>query len=176
MLGDGHDIPVERDGRGRIARVGVAAFDHHRGQYTNPAKRAAEPAPEDAPEPAPPSRAPNSFEEARRQNEWLKLDTAKIEHQQRIGQLTRADRLEESAERCGREIQAIIARLPNRADELALAVSKEGAHGLRVALRQIAFEFNSEIADALADLAGKAPALDTPIASDDPAKSPADQA
>ncbi len=32
---------------------------------------------------------------------------------------------------------------------MALAVSREGAHGLRVLLRQIAFELNSEIADRL---------------------------
>ena len=59
-------------------------------------------------------------------------------------------------ENSGREIQSTVARLPNSADDLALAVSKEGAHGLRVALREKAFELNTKIAELLANLAVQA--------------------
>jgi hypothetical protein len=62
--------------------------------------------------------------------------------------------------KAGGEVQAIIKRLPNKADALALAVSKEGVHGVRSLLRQIAFEMSNEIADKLEQIAQTSPESD----------------
>lgn len=141
-----HDLPVERDGRGRIVRFSLAHYDHFRGEFASSEKVAAA---RKERAPAPPANSSTSRDEALRQEAWLKVTREKLRRQEEIGQLIRADRTREALIVCGREIQSSIARLQNRADDMALAVSREGAHGLRVLLRQIAFELNSEIADRL---------------------------
>ena len=102
------------------------------------------------------SPAENSRDEALRQEAWLKVGRERLRQQEVAGNLVRADLLAEALVRAGREIQSTVARLPNSADDLALAVSKEGAHGLRVALREKAFEVNTKIAELLANLAVQA--------------------
>nr|WP_295465223.1 winged helix-turn-helix domain-containing protein [Mesorhizobium sp.] len=167
------DVPVERDGRGRIVKVSLAHYEHARERFTNPAKAAPRPDADEADGrtiPAPSSgKVPqaDSFEEARRQNEWLKVTRERLRHQEELRQLVRVDRLQDSLTIAGREIQAIIARLPNRADDLALAVSKEGQHGARTLLRTIAFELSEQIANRLAEIEAAAPAGDEMI--EDPA-------
>ncbi|WAC26412.1 hypothetical protein [Ancylobacter sp. SL191] len=161
----GHDIPVERDSRGRVARVSLAHYDHHRGQFANPAKVAA--ARPSTPGPLADTRG-DSFDEARRQNEWLKVEREKLAQAQERKQLVRADLLTEALERVGREIQSLVARLPNKADDLALAGAKEGVHGVRIALRAAANDINTAIADALANIAHLAPVAD-PAQTDEPA-------
>lgn len=160
-----HDLPVERDGRGRIARFSLAHFDHHRAQFASSEKTAA----------ARPTRKqefgigadPSSRDEALRQEAWLKVTRAKLQQQEELGSLIRADILADGIQRCAREIQNAVSRLPNHADDLALEVSKEGAHGLRVALRKIAFELNSRIADQLERVATTAPENDPLIEETD---------
>lgn len=160
-----HGIPVERDGRGRVARLSLAHYDHHRGQFTNPAKVAAA---RPSPPPSDPVRPSDSFEEARRQGEWLKVEREKLAQAVERKQLARVDLLAEALDRAGREMQSLIARLPNKADDIALAGAKEGVHGVRIALRDIAFALNTSIADVLADIAEAAPAAD-PAQMDEPA-------
>lgn len=158
-----HDLPVERDVRGRVSRVSLAHYDHHRGQFANPAKvAAARPA-----RPVPEGDRGDSFEEARRQNEWLKVEREKLDQARERKLLVRVDMLSEALDRVGREIQSIIARLPNKADEVALAGAKEGVHGVRVLLRDVAFELNTKVADGLSSLASAAPASE-PALTDDP--------
>jgi len=161
------DVPVERDGRGRIVRVSLAHFEHARERFTNPAKsvaRSADAEGEGGGErgAAAGARGPqaDSFEEARRQNEWLKVTREKLRHQEELKQLVRADVIAEAQTIAGREIQAIIMRLPNRADDIALAVSKEGQFGARSMLRTIAFELAEQIANRLGEIAAAAPAGD----------------
>lgn len=171
------DVPVERDGRGRIVRVSLAHFDHARERFTNPAKAVARTASAEADgeggergvAATAGGRAPqaDSFEEARRQNEWLKVTREKLRHQEELKQLVRADVIAEAQTIAGREIQAIIMRLPNRADDIALAVSKEGQFGARTLLRTIAFELAEQIANRLGEIATAAPAGDEMI--EDPA-------
>lgn len=157
-----HDLPVERDTRGRVSRVSLAHYDHHRGQFANPAKvLAARPA-----KSVPEGDRGDSFEEARRQNEWLKVEREKLDQARERKLLVRVDTLSEALDRAGREIQAIVSRLPNKADEVALAGAKEGVHGVRVLLRDIAFKLSTEVADRLAELAVDAPATE-PALSDD---------
>jgi phage terminase Nu1 subunit (DNA packaging protein) len=168
-----HGMPVERDGRGRVAKVALAHWDRHRGQFTNPAKKPAREEVQDAPDSAAAARdrlSKDSFDEARRQGEWLKVDAARIERQERLGRLVRADRLAAALEIAGREIQSVISRLPNRADDMATAVTKEGVHGLRVYLRELAFEIGTEIAKKLEAASASAPKQDEVIAEADTAE------
>ncbi|TJV19679.1 hypothetical protein [Mesorhizobium sp.] len=152
-LVDEHDMPVERDARERIIRFSLAHYDHYRAEFASSEKVAA--ARKDAPATSP-ANSSTSRDEALRQEAWLKVGREKLRRQEHIGQLVRADRMREALTICGREIQASIARLQNKADDMALAVSREGSHGLRVLLRDIAFDLNNDIADKLAAIVEKA--------------------
>ena len=158
-------LPVERDGRGRIVRFSLAHFDHLRERFASSEKVAA--ARTSAPSvPAgkiPGAQAENSRDEALRQEAWLKVGRERLRQQEVAGNLVRADLLADALAKAGREIQSMIARLPNSADDLSIAVSKEGAHGLRVALREAAFEMNTKIASTLADLSLQASELNPAI-------------
>src|SRR5690606_25382565 len=102
--------------------------------------------------PAKPVGGSQSRDEALRQEAWLKVGREKLRRQEEIGQLLRADRTRQAITVCGREIQSMVARLQNRADDMALAVGREGVHGLRVLLRQISFDLNTEIANRLEEI------------------------
>jgi hypothetical protein len=159
------DTPVERGGQGQVMKVSLAHYDHFRQRHINPAKATA---PLRMGTEAPPlaggTRSPidpsDTFEEARRQSEWLKVGREKIRHQEDCGQLVRRDRIDASLSSAGADLQAIMRRLPNRADDIAMAVSKEGVHGVRVLLRQIAFDMGNQMADRLAEIAVSAPEHD----------------
>ena len=166
------ETPVERDGLGRVMKISLAHYDEHRARHVNPAKASAPLRTTDEPIAAERGKGaivpqPESFEEARRQSEWLKVGRERIRHQEAIGALVRTDRTEEALRQAGRDIQAMMRRLQNRADDVALAVSKEGVHGARVALRRIADEVGNDIADRLAAIASEAPEVDEPIEGDD---------
>lgn len=168
LIEDRPDTPVERGGQGQVMKISLAHYDHYRQRFVNPAKASA---PIRSIVPAasvPPINPSDSFDEARRQSEWLKVGREKIRHQEECGQLVRRDRLEDGHRAIGAELLSIIRRLPNRADDVALAVSKEGVHGVRVLLRQIAFEIGNQMADKLAELAETAPEND-PLIEDEEA-------
>ncbi|MBY2911368.1 hypothetical protein [Rhizobium leguminosarum] len=162
LIEDKPDTPVDRDSQGRIMRLSLAHYDHHRQRHVNPAKAKAEiRAPDQTGDAGAPKEDPSSsFDEARRQTEWLKLGRERIRHQEELGQLLRSDKIDQALRTAGLEIQAVIKRLSNRADDLALAVSKEGVHGARVLLRTIAFEMGNEIADRLEAVSKTAPRMD----------------
>jgi len=165
-----HGLPVERDGRDRVVRFSLAHYDHYRGEFASSEKVAAARRESSAP-PLSTSggAAPSSTsrDEALRQEAWLKVGRQKILRQEEIGSLIRADRTREALTVCGREIQSLINRLQNKADDMAMAVSREGAHGLRVLLRTIAFDLNSEIADKMAAIVEQASEHDEPLETDD---------
>lgn len=152
-----HDLPVERDSRGRVASVSVVHYDHHRGLVGNGTKAPPKPAA------APKLIDGDSYDEARRQQAWLDLARKRLEHQVEQGELVRADMLRQALAKAGRTIQSEVGRLQNRADDLALAVSKEGMHGARLLLRRMSVEINTKIAEALAEIAGTAPDHDPVI-------------
>ncbi len=160
-----HDIPVDRDGRGRIARVSVAHIDHYREKYQNPAKvLAARPtmpgakAGQDAA--TTPVAEGDSFEEARRLNEWLRYSREKLKHQEACGRLISVELVEKALMDLGMETQALVARLPNHADDMSVPFAKEGVHGLRTALRDAAFQINLSIAERFKEIAASAPQHD----------------
>lgn len=170
---DRPDTPIERGGHGQVLAVSLAHYDHYRQRFVNPAKASAPlRLPDDPAGPRSDAgssvRNEDSFEEAKRQNEWLKLGREKIRHQEDCDELLRKDKINEGLIKAGNEIQAIIKRLPNKADDLALAVSKEGVHGVRSLLRQIAFEMSNETADKLEQLAEASPETD-PLIEDEEA-------
>ncbi|MBB4005816.1 hypothetical protein [Allorhizobium taibaishanense] len=161
MLESQPDTPVERGPQGQVMRLSLAHYDHYRARHINPAKASA-PIRQIGADDRPPASGPllpqsESFDEARRQKEWLAVGREKLRRQEECGQLVRKDSVDAAVRAIGAELQAIIRRLPNRADDIALAVSKEGVHGVRVALRQIAFEIGNEMADKLEAIASQAP-------------------
>lgn len=160
MLESRDDVPVERGSQGQVSRVSLAHYDHFRQRHINPAKAGAPIRPTEQQSPSRPLNPDESFEEARRQSEWLKVGREQIRHKEECGELLRRDKIVEAVKEAGLKQQAIIRRLQNKADDIALAVSKEGVHGARVALRNIAFELGNEIADKLAELAALAPDSD----------------
>ncbi|WP_283196594.1 hypothetical protein [Rhizobium sp. BT04] len=159
LLDERPDTPVVRGNQGQVLQVSLAHYDEYRQRFVNPAKATApiRSISTGASGPLDPS---DSFDEARRQNEWLKLGRERIKHQEDLKQLVRKDKVEEANRIIAREIQNIVKRLPNNADQLALAVSKEGVHGVRVLLRTIAFDLGNAIADRLVGLANEAPETD----------------
>ncbi|WP_421477511.1 hypothetical protein [Agrobacterium tumefaciens] len=146
------NVPVERDGRGRVLRISLAHYDHHRERFMNPAKMTA--TPKENPFQG------DSFEEAKRQAEWMKVSREKIRFEDEVSNLFRADKVTEALNLIRDEINPIFHRLPNHAEELAAIVAKEGVHGARIALRKIAFDTGNAIADRLQTLADDAPAYD----------------
>lgn len=161
------DTPVERDGQGRVMRISLAHYDHHRQRFVNPAKATAPIRSVSSSSPTGPLDPSDSFDEARRQSEWLKVGRERIRHQEAVGLLLRRDKVEEAQRVAGREIQNIVRRLANKADDIAMAVSKEGVHGVRVLLRQVAFEIGNEIANRLELVADEATATDPLIEDED---------
>jgi len=157
------DTPVERDGRGRVIKVSLAHYDEFRQRFVNPLKASAPLRSIDTEQSQPQASladATDSLNEARRQSEWLKVGREKIRHQEELGQLIRKDRMVDAVLMVGAEIKLVVARLQNRADDVAHAVSREGASGARVLLRRIAFELGNEIADKLAAIADASPEAD----------------
>ena len=173
LLEERPETPVERGGQGQVLGISLAHYDHFRQRHVNPAKATAPLRGTDGaiadgrlpldPPPTAPVRDEASFEEARRQSEWLKVSREKLRMQEERGQLIRRDLIDQATAAIAAELQAVIRRLPNRADEVALAVSKEGIHGVRTLLRKIAFEIGNEMADKVQAIALSAPEFDPPI-------------
>jgi len=167
------DTPAERDGQGRVMRISLADYDEFRARHVNPAKSKVplrhddDPAPSEQLPPGGAAPRTDSFEEARRQAEWMKVRREQLRHQEATGALIRKDRTEEALRQAGRDIQAMLRRIQNKADDVALAVSQEGVHGVRIALRKIADEIGGDIADRLGAIGAEAPEVDEPIESDD---------
>lgn len=145
------ETPVDRDNNGRVRAISEADYDLRVEGMLNPAKSDTG---------GSESTGEQTFNEARRRAEWLKVRRAEIELQEQAGDLLRADQVKAAVAEAGRVIMASFLRLQNRADDLALAVSKEGVHGLRVALRKAGEEEGNKAADELAKIAAMAPAKD----------------
>ncbi len=168
LLEERNDTPVERGSQGQVMKISVAHYDEYRQRFVNPAKATAPiRSLSNAGGTGIPINASESFDEARRQAEWLKVGRERIRHQEELGQLVRKDILEAAVKSIGLEIQRLIGRLQNSADDVALAVSREGVHGARTALRKVAFDLGNQIADKLASIADAAPAQDDTIEVDE---------
>ena len=154
----GHGLAVERNGRGHIISVNLPQYDYLRGRHDDPSK-AQRPAPID--DPAPPAVDPDSYDEALRKRTWYEAERKRLELGEKIGELIRVDELAAAVDECGAEIVAIVRRLQTETDTIAAAVTRDGAHGLRVVLKQVENRMLGEIATSLDALARRAP--DKPV-------------
>lgn len=153
-----HDLKVERDNQGRIVKIDAAQYEALIGEVGDSTKSQA--APSAAPETVP---APNSLDEARRQNAWISARRNELELARIQGELVRLDRLAEAVETAGNEMATVIDRLPNAADDLSVALTRDGAVGLRKALVKLARELRRDLATVLAAVAAAAPEHDRPV-------------
>jgi hypothetical protein len=80
-------------------------------------------------------------------------DLKEMQRDERLGQLARVDDIASGAALQGETLARIIDRLPDRADDLAAVVAKEGSTGLRAALKVVARELRGALANAFAALA-----------------------
>lgn len=163
------ETPVELDARGRIVGISVAHLDEFRSRFVNPAKASAVVKATDmraSPTPA----AGDSFEEARRQSEWIRVSRERLRHQEELGQLVRVDKLREALDSAGGEIRAAWGRLPAYADDVAHAVGREGISGVRRKLKEIGLELGNKLADKLGSIAAEAPKFDPLIETENSTK------
>ncbi|MCR9058123.1 MAG: hypothetical protein NXI02_12380 [Rhodobacteraceae bacterium] len=166
-LVDAHDLPVQRDGRGRVTKFCLAHYDHLLERFGNSEKLAADRLSSETPlldQPDKPRAGspvnPDSRDEALRQEAWLKLRRSQLQMEEEVGSLVQRDTLEQALKSCAQEINLLVSRLPNQSDALAQAIAREGESGVRVALRKVAFNLNTAIADRLAEVFEAAPETD----------------
>ncbi len=167
---DKHDLPVQRDGRGRITHFCLAHYDHLLERFGNSEKLApGRLSSASASEGTPPEGGSedkgakvkaDSRDEALRQEAWLKLRRSQLAMEEELGSLVRRDALDAALKKCAQEIQLLVGRLPNQADMLAQAIAKDGEHGARSELRKVAFKLNQSIADRLQEVFEAAPETD----------------
>lgn len=162
VLVDRHGLTVQRDGQGRIAAINVAEYDHLRGRFSDPSKAQAPRQTETHPVPA-----SETYDEALRQKTWHEAEKRRMELGELKKQLVRVDRVQEGLARCGEDIVHAIERLPNAADDLAAAFAREGVHGLRVGLKNLAVRIRQDVAQALDQIVETAPATEVERASHD---------
>lgn len=153
----GLGLVVERDEQGRVSGVNVAQYDHLRTRYSDPSKSQV---PADAGLQSPPVAPNESYDEALRRKTWIAAARDEIKLAEEKGQLLVADRVAGGLAICGEEIARTIDRLVGMADEVTAAVAKDGVHGVRVLLKQIAFKMRGEVAASLERVAEASPASD----------------
>ena len=95
-------------------------------------------------------------EQARRVQ--YQADIAEIELAELRGQVLRTDDVVASMTRCAEALVRIIDRLPNSAEDLAAAASRDGVLGLRTELKRLAFEQRNLLAQEMRLLASGDPA------------------
>jgi len=76
--------------------------------------------------------------QARTATEIYRARTAELEYDQRVGKLLSTEDVTRSMERCAAVIVRELEGLPNFADEIAAAITKDGLPGARQALKNIA--------------------------------------
>jgi hypothetical protein len=86
---------------------------------------------------------------ARTASEAHRAQLLSLELEERRGNLMQVSKVEDALAAAAEKIVRIIDQLPTETDDLAAAVMKSGAHGLRIALRDIARRTRTRIADAL---------------------------
>lgn len=152
-----------RPGAGRAKLVNVAEFDRAAGEIGDLAReqgaatrRAAviPPPPTAPPRPLDPDAPVYTVEQAR--NMAYKAELARLELEERQGKIVSVDVVRAAALKAGEEIVRVLERLPQAADDLAVALTKEGSHGVRLALKRVGIAMRNDIAAALADASAEA--------------------
>jgi DNA-binding transcriptional ArsR family regulator len=152
QLVERHGLAVERDAQGRVARVNVAEYDHLRGRVDDPSKAQAPAAPI-----APAVQTPGeTYDEALRQRTWTEAERARLKLEEERRQLVRVAEVADAAALCAEDVIRVVKRLTNSVDDMANALAREGAHGLRTLMKTITDRQCTEIADAFERLASLA--------------------
>jgi len=147
-----------RPGPGRSKLVNVAEFDRAAGEIGDLAREqgaatrrgaASPPAPAAFAPPVDPDAPVYTVEQAR--NMAYKAELARLDLEERQGKIVSVETVRAAAMRAGEEIVRVLERLPQAADELAVALTKEGSHGVRLALKQIGLSLRNDIAAALSE-------------------------
>lgn len=144
-----------RPGKGRTKLVNVAEFDRAAGEIGDLSREqgAATRRSHALPPPPVPLSDPDApvytVEQAR--NMAYKAELARLDLEERQGRIVSVDVVRAAAMRAGEEIVRVLERLPQAADELAVALTKEGSHGVRLALKRIGLSLRNDIAAALSE-------------------------
>ena len=144
-----HGLEVERDHLGRVSAINVAHYDSLLERTSDPSKAQGPQRPAAAVVPA-----SETYDEALRQKTWHEAERKRIDLERQKGSLVEVARVADAAVTCATTITRTIDRLPNAADDIAAAVARDGAHGVRVLLKTIAAKMRADVADALAGLSG----------------------
>lgn len=155
-----HRLAVERDARGRVAKVDRESFDRLRHIHGDSTKRH-EPAPDPI---VMPTNA--TLDGARRQQIVEATRLTRLRLNAEAEALVRVDRVEEAASRLAEEIARQVDILPFL-DDLIAAYQREDMHGVRMAAKRANEQMRARIAEACATLAQAAPARDETIATED---------
>lgn len=152
------DFPVQRDSRGRVTKFCEARYDLLRGQYveTNSAPTMAETL-FDHPQVG---ERPQSKDAVVLRKETAKAIQAELQLRQEADQLIRADHLNVSLQKVGRLLQREVMGLSGKAEDIALAASRDGERGTRLLLDELTNEICARMSDILDGLAVDAPDTD----------------
>jgi hypothetical protein len=157
----GLGLTVERDSRGFVSKLNVVEYDRLRGRTDDPSKaQAPGRADKGAGAAAKPPEDEDSYKEALRTKTWHESERLRLDLEERRGSLVSVDSVTDAIVSCAGSITAIVDRLPNAADDLVAAVSREGVHGVRVELKKLASRLRSDIAEAMAQVASNAPKVE----------------
>lgn len=151
----GLGLRVQFDKKGRIEAVDVDDYDRLRAKTDNPSKAQA---PGRGPKkPKSSSAKGDSYHEALRTKTWAQSERLRLDLAVRKGELIEVSALTDAIGKCAAQIVTIVDRLPHAADDLAVAVAREGVHALRVDLKKLAVRMRKDIANALEAIAADAP-------------------
>jgi predicted ArsR family transcriptional regulator len=142
-------LEVERDARGRISKANVVQYDLLRDRVGDPSKDQ-RPQREEEPTLA---ADPQSYDEALRKKTWYEAERKRLELEEQVGALIKVAEIEQAIDACAEAIAAVVRRLQSETDALATAVTRDGVHGLRVALKALETRMLADIATALDGIA-----------------------
>ena len=158
QLADDHGLSVDRNPQGHIIALNVVEYDHLRRRVDNPSKAQA-PAREHRQERA---GGGESYDEALRRKTWHDVEKRRLEIEEIKGRLINAAGVASGYDRAAEQIRSVLENLEEQADDLAAVVAREGAHGLRVALKRLSASLLSTMAAALRAEADSLRAAATP--------------
>lgn len=143
-------LQVELDGQGRVALVHSVQYDELKGRVADPSKA-------QAPAQQTPIPTGETYDEALRQKTWTEAERSKLRLLEEQGKLVRVDQLADALAQAGEKIVRAVDLILNDVDDLAAAVAKDGASGLRAELKKVAHRLKNEMADALSGIAAQTP-------------------
>lgn len=144
-------LQVELDGQGRVALVHSVQYDELKARVADPSKAQA---PTQLQTPIPTG---ETYDEALCQKTWTEAERAKIRLLEEQGKLVGVDQLTDALAQAGQKIVRAVELILNDVDDFAAAVAKDGASGLRAALKKVAHQLKNDMADAPSSIAAAAP-------------------